>query len=62
MTSLIQDKCLTLQAEWADATISQLIAAWLDGDPHLEANLHNSIRHVLMSSPLCPRDRHKRDD
>ena len=62
LTSLIQDKCLTLQTECADATVSQLIGAWLDGDPHLEPNLHNSIRHVLMSSPLCPRDRLKRGD
>jgi len=45
---------LELQAEYSDAVVSQLIAAWLKRDPHLEPNLHDSIRQVLLSSPLCP--------
>jgi len=45
---------LELQAEYSDAVVSQLIAGWLKRDPHLEPNLHDSIRQVLLSSPLCP--------
>jgi hypothetical protein len=56
LTSVTDGKCLTLQAEYADTTVSQLIAAWLKGGPYLDPNLHGSVRRVLMSSPLCPRD------
>ena len=45
---------LELQAEYSDAMVSQLITAWLNRDPHLEPNLHDSVRQVLLSSPLCP--------
>ena len=45
---------LELQAEYSDAVVSQLIAAWLKRDPYLEPNLHDSVRQVLLSSPLCP--------
>ena len=45
---------LELQAEYSDAVVRQLIAAWLKRDPHLEPNLHDSVRQVLLSSPLCP--------
>ncbi len=45
---------LELQAEYSDAVVGQLIAAWLKRDPHLEPNLHDSVRQVLLSSPLCP--------
>jgi len=62
MTSLVEGKCLTLQAEYADNTITLLIAVWLKGGPYLDTNLHESIRRVLMSSPLCPRDVIKRND
>jgi hypothetical protein len=47
---------LELQAEYSDAVLSQLIAAWLKRDRHLETNLHDSVRQVLLSSPLCPQD------
>jgi hypothetical protein len=47
---------LGLQAEYSDAVVSQLIAAWLRRDPHLEPNLHDSLRQVLLRSPLCPKD------
>jgi len=45
---------LELQAECSDAVVRQLIAACLKRDPHLEPNLHDSVRQVLLSSPLCP--------
>ena len=45
---------LELQGEYSDAVVSQLIASWLKRDPHLEPNLHDSVRQVLLSSPLCP--------
>jgi len=45
---------LELQAEYSDAVVSQLIASWLKRDPCLEPNLHDSVRQVLLSSPLCP--------
>jgi len=45
---------LELQAEYSDAVVSQLIAAWLKRDTHLEPNLHDSVRQVLLRSPLCP--------
>ena len=45
---------LELQAEENDATISQLIAGWLKPRPNFESNLHDSVRRVLTSSPLCP--------
>jgi hypothetical protein len=62
LTSLVDGMCLTLQAEYADATVSKLIASWLKGSPYLDTNLHESIRRVLMSSPLCPRDALGRSD
>ena len=49
---------LELQAEYTNAVISQLIANWLKGNSYLEPNLHESVRRVLISSPLCPRDEH----
>lgn len=53
---------LELHAEHSDTVASQLAAAWLKGDPHLESNLHESIRRVLTSSPLCHRDSIKPSD
>jgi hypothetical protein len=52
--STMETVTLELQAEYSDAVVSQLIAAWLKRDPHLEPNLHDSVRQVLLSSPLCP--------
>ena len=52
---------LELQAEYSDAVVRQLTAAWLKRDPQLEPNLHDSIRQVLLSSPLCPQDGTKSD-
>jgi hypothetical protein len=62
LTSVVEGKCFTLQAEYADSTVSLLIASWLKSNPYLDTNLHESIRRVLMSSPLCPRDALKRSD
>jgi hypothetical protein len=47
---------LELHAEAPDPVISQLIAGWLKGSPDFESTLHESIRRVLTSSPLCPND------
>jgi hypothetical protein len=62
LTSLIEGKCLTLQAEYSDTTVSLLIATWLKGSLYLDTNLHESIRRVLMSSPLCSGDAPKRSE
>ena len=51
-----------LHAEYSDAAVGQLIAGWLKGGAHLRSNLHESIRRVLMSSPLCPPDALNRTD
>jgi len=45
-----------LHAEDPDKTTSQLIAAWLKRHPHLDTNLHESVRRVLLSSRFCPAD------
>jgi hypothetical protein len=52
--SAMESVKLELQGEYSDAVASQLIAAWLKRNPHLEPNLHDSVRKVLLSSPLCP--------
>src|SRR6266478_3778841 len=47
---------LELLAEHSDAVVSRLIAGWLKDNPHLKPYLHESIRRVLTSLPLCPKD------
>jgi len=59
-SSAMETVRLELHAEYSDAVVRQLIAAWLKRDPHLEPNLHDSIRQVLLSSPLCPQGAIKR--
>jgi hypothetical protein len=44
-----------LLAENSDAVVSRLIAGWLKNN-YLKPYLHESIRRVLTSSPLCPQD------
>src|ERR1700741_80655 len=46
---------LELLAEHSDAVVSRLIAGWLKND-YLKPYLHESVRGVLASSPLCPKD------
>jgi len=60
--STIASMRLELQAEHSDDVASRLIAAWLKGNPHLETNLHESVRRVLIGSPLCPRNAIRRSD
>jgi hypothetical protein len=62
LSSAAETLRLELQAEYSDAIVSQLIAAWLKPNPHLEPNLHDSIRQVLLSSPLCPQGAIRRND
>lgn len=53
--SAMESTRLELHAENSDMVVGRLIASWLRGDPHLETNLHESVRSVLLSSPLAPR-------
>ena len=53
--SVMENTRLELHAENSDMVVGRLIAAWLKGDPGLETNLHESVRRVLLSSPLAPR-------
>lgn len=53
-SSAMETLSLELHAEYTDAVVSQLIAAWLKRDARLEQNLHDSIRKVLLSSALRP--------
>lgn len=48
----IGDGLFTLHAEFSDETTRGIIASWLKGDPHLDTNLHESVRRVLLSSPF----------
>ena len=50
--SQIGDDWFKLNAEFSDDATGKLIAEWLKGDPHLDTNLHESVRRVLLSSPF----------
>jgi hypothetical protein len=58
LASGTKGKNVELQAEFSDAVIKQLIGSWLKSNPHLGPNLHDSVRRVLVSSPLCPQGAH----
>lgn len=53
---------LELQAEYSDTVVRQLIASWLRPDPLREKHFHDSIRRVLISSPLAPQSQINRSD
>jgi hypothetical protein len=55
------DASLTIHAEQSDAVVGRLIAGWLQ-NTYMEPYLPESIRRVLMSSPLCPRDAIERNE
>ena len=50
----IGDGWFMMHGEFSDDVTRKLIAAWLKGDPNLDTNLHESVRGVLLSSPLHP--------
>ncbi len=52
LASKVEGECLILQAEYTDTTVSTLLVSWLKGDPRLDTNLNESIRRILVSSPL----------
>jgi hypothetical protein len=58
LASAIAGTSVELQAEFSDAVIRQLIGSWLKSDPHLGPNLHDSVRRVLVGSPLSPKGVH----
>jgi hypothetical protein len=60
--SMIGGERIELRAEDPDAVVTQLITTWLKGGPYLEPNLHESVRRILTSSPLCPKDGIKHGD
>ena len=39
-----------LCAEPSEAVVRQLVSGWLNGNPHLDSNLHDSVRQVLAGS------------
>ena len=45
----------SLHAEARDSTIAQLVAGWLKRNPHLEPQLHESVRRVLRTSRFAPK-------
>ena len=44
---------IKLQAENSDVVIGLLINSWLKRHPNLDTNLHDSVRRVLLNSPLA---------
>jgi hypothetical protein len=40
---------ITYTSELTGEQLTQLIACWLNGDPVLDSNLHESVRRVLQS-------------
>lgn len=46
---------LSLHSEAPDSTVARLVAGWLRGNPHLEPQLHESVRRVLAGSRFAPR-------
>ena len=56
LATTVDGKRLTFHSEHSFAAMKALITGWLKPDPRLEAQLHESIRFVLLSSRFCRPD------
>ena len=48
--SVLGSTGFALRAEPSESVVRQLVSGWLKGNPHLDTNLHRSVRQVLAAS------------